>query len=64
LTLNNLGNLYSDAGRMADAKTAFTEVLVIYHGPAQDNSAFASREASAHEQLIKLRDQISPSTRH
>jgi Flp pilus assembly protein TadD len=29
-TLNNLAILYSDAGRLADAETAYTEALAIY----------------------------------
>ena len=35
LTLNNLGIVYRDTGRMADAEKAYTEALAILRGLAQ-----------------------------
>ena len=43
LTLNNLGILYSDTGRLADAETAYTEALAIY----RDLAAARSRRLPA-----------------
>ena len=54
-TLNNLGNLYSVTGRLADADKAYSEALTIYRDLLPNNPAYASMIASLTNMLAALR---------
>ena len=60
-TLNNLGNLYWDTGRLADADKAYSEALTICRALLPDNPAYASRIASLTKLLGELRSKSSSS---
>jgi tetratricopeptide (TPR) repeat protein len=61
-TLNNLGVLYSNTGRLADADKAYSEALTIYRELASSNSkVYAARITALTQLLATLRDK-SPSS--
>ena len=63
MTLNNLGNLYSDTGRLANADKAYSEALTIYRELASSNPRqYAGSIASLTELLAKLRGKSSAAT--
>jgi hypothetical protein len=61
-TLNNLGVLYRNTGRLADAEKAFSEALTIYRDLSSSDptmTIYADRIASLTKVLANLRDKSS-----
>ena len=60
ITLTNLGVLYSDTGRLADAETAYGEALTLYRALASGNpTAYSSQIEALTEVLALLRNLAS-----